>query len=134
MSPSEGTSYNKKIDHEIMKVGSIALASTSVVLLLIYETDVEIEMMFGNSFLGIDDLSRGLFLGGSALILPIIANYTAKKSILATVCIDIIKRNIDYFRKHSNECGLYSKAKYARDIARSLSKRDGMAFLRSSII
>lgn len=62
-----------------MKVGSMILASISVVLLLIYGSDVAMEMISGNPFLGIDELSRGLFLGGPALILPIIANYAAKK-------------------------------------------------------
>ncbi len=62
-----------------MKVGSIILASISVVLLLIYGLDVTTEMISENSFLGIDELTRGLLLGGPALILPIIANYAAKK-------------------------------------------------------
>lgn len=62
-----------------MKNASIILALIPVILLLIYGSDVAIEMMSGKSFLGIDDLSRGLFLGGPALILPIIANYAAKK-------------------------------------------------------
>lgn len=63
----------------IMKVISIILASISVALLLVYGSDVAMEMMSGNSFLGVDDLSRGIFFGGPALILPIIANYAAKK-------------------------------------------------------
>jgi len=63
----------------VMKVISIILTSISVALLLVYGSDVATEMMSGNSFLGIDDLSRGIFFGGPALILPIIANYVAKK-------------------------------------------------------
>lgn len=62
-----------------MKVISLILASISVTLLLIYGLDVVMEMISGNSLLRIDELSRGIFLGGPALILPIIANYAAKK-------------------------------------------------------
>lgn len=62
-----------------MKVISIILALITVALLLVYGSDVAIEMMSGNSFLGIDNLSRGIFFGGPALILPIFANYVTKK-------------------------------------------------------
>jgi hypothetical protein len=62
-----------------MRIISIILALISVALLLIYGSDVVMEMISGNSFLGIDNASRGIFFGGPALILPIFANYAAKK-------------------------------------------------------
>jgi len=46
----------------IMKVGSIILASISMVLLLIYGSDVAIKTMFKNIFLRIDEYPGDCFL------------------------------------------------------------------------
>ena len=58
---------------------AMVLAGISIVLLVLYGADVAVSM--GNSdkegFLPLDDMQRGMGLGGPAIILPIIAFFIA---------------------------------------------------------
>ncbi|UTY60979.1 MAG: hypothetical protein HPQ69_03495 [Marine Group I thaumarchaeote] len=62
-----------------LKAAAMALTGIAIALLVIYGADVAVSM--GNAdkegFLPLDDMQRGMGLGGPAIILPIIAFFIA---------------------------------------------------------
>jgi hypothetical protein len=63
----------------VLKAAAMALTGIAIALLVLYGADVAVSM--GNAdkegFLPLDDMQRGMGLGGPAIILPIIAFFIA---------------------------------------------------------
>jgi len=62
-----------------LKVAAMAITAIAIALLVLYGADVAISMgsSDGEGFLPLDDMQRGMGLGGPAIILPIIAFFIA---------------------------------------------------------
>ena len=62
-----------------LKVAAMAITAIAIALLALYGADVAISMgsSDGEGFLPLDDMQRGMGLGGPAIILPIIAFFIA---------------------------------------------------------
>ncbi len=62
-----------------LKAAAMALTGIAIALLVLYGADVAVSM--GNAdkegFLPLDDMQRGMGLGGPAIVLPIIAFFIA---------------------------------------------------------
>jgi len=65
----------------MLKVASLVLTGIAIALLVIYGADVAATYSSesGEGFLPLDDMQRGIGLGGPALILPIIAFFISWK-------------------------------------------------------
>ena len=62
-----------------LKAAAMALTGIAIALLVLYGADVAVSMGNGDKegFLPLDDMQRGMGLGGPAIILPIIAFFIA---------------------------------------------------------
>jgi hypothetical protein len=75
---------------------SIIMTGVAIALLVIYASDVAVNEMSGEGFLGDDHKARGFGLGMPALILPIIAFFISRKEkssglgIMLTICGSLI--------------------------------------------
>ena len=62
-----------------MLKASLIMTGISIALLVIYATDVAVNEIAGEGFLGSDNMARGIGLGVPAMILPVIAFFISKK-------------------------------------------------------
>jgi len=58
---------------------SIIMTGVSIALLVIYALDVAVNEIAGESFLGADNMARGIGLGMPAIVLPLIAFFISRK-------------------------------------------------------
>ncbi len=75
---------------------ALIITGISIALLVIYASDVAVNEIEGQGFLGSDHMARGFGLGMPAMILPIIAFFISRKEkssglgIMLTVCGTLI--------------------------------------------
>ena len=75
---------------------ALIMTGVSIALLVIYASDVAVNEIEGQGFLGSDHMARGFGLGMPAMILPIIAFFISRKEkssglgIMLTVCGTLI--------------------------------------------